>query len=908
MDGDWSFSLYGENGELVQSGAIKVPSPWEACGYGKEGDKLKNHGVGVGRYERDFIIPHSWRGSDIYLTLEGISRYAKVWIDGNSAGDEAVGVVGRHKWNVGKFVKFGKKMRLRIDVDSRQRVNIDAILGAAQLNDYMLTPWGGLWGHVFFEARPKTRLEDVYVYSKISPKRVYARISLRGNPPEGAKIKLEVFDSNGRSMGKSMGSVRAIGGEGILYCEVPGAKLWSPDEPNLHVVRISMVGDGGNELDVREFRTGIREIKIRGHKIFLNGKRLYLFGYGDDHIYPEHIAMPSDKNLHLGRLLQIKAMGFNHVRHHSTIMPREYYEACDEIGMLPNAEFPIGYPLQMPMTKNWENITKGSGEAAKALALYKERFEEVVRQYRNYTCIFSWIGGNEIYMGKDHFPRDAKLMEEFRNIAANLDAERLFSDTDGEWFNYILKPENDRELQQIYYVLFDEWADPLSSPQKYATRTFSKEAPLKPVVSHETGNYTTFSRPSQLHSFANSAVKPFWLIDAYQSLCRRGMLSEAEKWAEASEKLYMLLHKYNMEAIRKNADISGYHWWLIQDYWTSSDGIFDTHFRLKGGISVEEVANINSRMALLQEGLKFTYSSGEEPSFEAIVANYSGKTFNSALKAEVLVNGKVEFESSIAGEAVEHGDVKPIGKVRFPKFFDVTAPKKLEFKISSKDAKWKNSWTAWLFPGDIKLSPNAKVFADGGALKIFPQTWNLKTPDFGKIDANSTYILSSFDDKCIKLLRAGARVVLLDAGGFAKAIPIKFKSDWWRAGSSDLHNHTGTYGDSSNPIVGDFMPDYWCDSACLKLLNGARKYIVESLNVDNIVRGLSSMLLLRDYSILFGAKVGEGVLIVSGFNHAGAGDCPANLWLMKKLLESDWTPSKNLNPNLLEVSLKNGAK
>ena len=29
----------------------------------------------------------------------------------------------------------------------------------------------------------------------------------------------------------------------------------------------------------------------------------------------------------------IKSYGFNHVRHHSTILPPEYYDACDEAGI-----------------------------------------------------------------------------------------------------------------------------------------------------------------------------------------------------------------------------------------------------------------------------------------------------------------------------------------------------------------------------------------------------------------------------------------------------------------------------------------------------------------------------------------------------------------------------------------------
>ena len=49
--------------------------------------------------------------------------------------------------------------------------------------------------------------------------------------------------------------------------------------------------------------------------------------------------------------------------------------------------------------------------------------------------------------------------------------------------------------------------------------------------------------------------------------------------------------------------MSGYHWWLFQDYWTTSNGIVDHYFRPKS-ITKEEVLKINSEVVLLQDGLE----------------------------------------------------------------------------------------------------------------------------------------------------------------------------------------------------------------------------------------------------------------------------------------------------------------
>ena len=35
--------------------------------------------------------------------------------------------------------------------------------------------------------------------------------------------------------------------------------------------------------------------QLDGPHILLNGRRMFLRGYGDDHIYPRQMAMPADK-------------------------------------------------------------------------------------------------------------------------------------------------------------------------------------------------------------------------------------------------------------------------------------------------------------------------------------------------------------------------------------------------------------------------------------------------------------------------------------------------------------------------------------------------------------------------------------------------------------------------------------
>ena len=73
----------------------------------------------------------------------------------------------------------------------------------------------------------------------------------------------------------------------------------------------------GMVVDRVEVPFGVREIRIEGHDFYLNGKKLFLRGYGDDCIYPETMAAPTDKEVYRRKLQAAKDYGFNFVRHHS---------------------------------------------------------------------------------------------------------------------------------------------------------------------------------------------------------------------------------------------------------------------------------------------------------------------------------------------------------------------------------------------------------------------------------------------------------------------------------------------------------------------------------------------------------------------------------------------------------------
>ena len=437
------------------------PASWDNQGYGTETDKVRHNFVGRGWYRRQVVIPQSWAKQRVFLCLTGVSRRAKVWIDGHCLG-EHIGYLSTFEWDVSKHVAPGRAATITVEVDSRQHWETDAMFGASSLADYMDVAWGGLWGHVFLEARPAAWLSDFFVQPNIADGSCSASAALNGKTDSADEAKLEVLDSQGQPVAEAVVPLNADGKTGQIVsvkATIPNPKLWTPDSPTLYCARLSL-WKSGRQVDAVETRFGMRQFSRDGYHLLLNGKRLFLRGYGDDHIYPEQMAMPCDKQLHLRRLRTIKSYGFNHVRHHSTMMPPEYYDACDEVGIITTAEFAICYEQYMPGVGGiWKAKATPGTDPRLALETYEREWEGAIKRHRNHPSILCWVRGNELY-------GQLLMVDEFARIAKRCDPGRWFVDTDGFYIGDLKK---DRETNPLLFTQFAEWDDPVDNPNKHKT-------------------------------------------------------------------------------------------------------------------------------------------------------------------------------------------------------------------------------------------------------------------------------------------------------------------------------------------------------------------------------------------------------------------------------------------------------
>jgi hypothetical protein len=732
--------------------------------------------------------------------------------------------------------------------------------------------WGGIWGHVQLETRSDVWLSDLFVQPDVPGASCTLNATLNGKADAADAAKLEVFDNRGQRVAENLlkvGPKTSVGQSIAAKAAIPNAKLWTPESPTLYTARLSLL-KGGQVVDTVESRFGMRQFTVDGHRLLLNGKRIMLCGYGDDHIYPAWMSMPSDKALHLKQLRIIKSFGFNHVRHHSTIMPPEYYDACDEVGMITTAEFPICYAEFLPgIGKTWNARVAPGTAPTPAQETYKREWDAVIKRHRNHPSILCWVMGNELWEG-------IPLRHDFQRIAHNNDPMRLFADTDG-LFGIV-----NRNTLDVLFAMFNVGSNPLDNPAKFKTPT-----PPKPVISHESGNYVTFSRPDLVDQFQHN-VKPFWLTNGRAKLEQLGLLQEADQWAEKSERLYTLLHKYNLETLRKNPGISGYHWWLFQDYWTSSNGIVDHYFRPKS-ITKEDVLKFNSPVVLLQDGLDRTYRGKSQFKLKLLVSNFSAGPLSGELAYEVKAGDRSLVAQQLALKEVPQGDLSKAAQIDFD-LPDTTEPTRLTITatLTSSKTRFANDWSTWLYPSEAHpVASDVPVFADDSQFSQF-KTWNSKPlPAFGDLDSHAVYLVSwPCDPRVVDAMKRGASVVLLSgAEHLIRSYNVTFRTSWWKAGDASETNNCGTFA-YDHPATRAVTPNGWCDDGWFYLLEGARKFVFDARfsRPEVIIRALPSLARVEDTALLFEVGVDKGCLIVSGLNHRKAAGRPENQWIVARLL------------------------
>ena len=366
-------------GKLV--GVPYVPNAWPVTG--ATGRRNFNGSVGWYRTTVNVSVAGAYA-----IRFESVNHRAAVWLDGR--------LIGKHK---GAYIPFelrptltpGKHL-LVVRADWRNPV-------PGMKRDGWHRGWfnyGGVNREVTVRRMQLSEVEAPIVRTTLGSGSAHVTVSMRmqnrGATRSLAPVAALLRDGVSLRMPFTPRVVKA-GARAVFSgaVDVADPALWSPASPALYDLRIGVPGEGG-----WQGRVGLRELKMRAHHPYLNGKPLFLYGASihEDARGRGDGLFPADMDRLVARL---ESIGANSTRAQHALNPA-LLERLDAAGVLVWQE--IG-PWDSP--GNWLENTKALQR--NGLARIHQSFE----QLQTHPSIIAWNLGNEV--GANGHPGQGRFVD-----------------------------------------------------------------------------------------------------------------------------------------------------------------------------------------------------------------------------------------------------------------------------------------------------------------------------------------------------------------------------------------------------------------------------------------------------------------------------------------------------------------
>ena len=280
-------------------------------------------------YEKEFEIPDEYEKQEISFEFEGVYHNAEVYLNGEKAAYRPYGYTNFYI-DADPYLKYGEKNQIRVIAHNADQPNSRWYSGA------------GIYRPVWMYVRPKQHIlrNEIRVRTlSVDPAVIEAEVNT--NAP--GKVKLEVVADAGSDV--IVAAEIHTDGKLTKQFEIPDAKLWSVNTPNLYRLRVTFAAEQENgqnkcmETDQEEVIFGIRTLKWDKEKgITINGERVILRGACIHHdngvlgacCYPDAEAR---------KIRILKENGYNAIRSAHNPCSKALLEACDRQGMLVMDEF-----------------------------------------------------------------------------------------------------------------------------------------------------------------------------------------------------------------------------------------------------------------------------------------------------------------------------------------------------------------------------------------------------------------------------------------------------------------------------------------------------------------------------------------------------------------------------------------
>jgi beta-glucuronidase len=364
---------------------VSVPHCWPA-------DPSYSDFVGDAVYERDFPSPAAAKDTIVRLHFDAVYYKASVWLNGEWLGEHEGGYTP-FEFDITRKLHPGQN-HLLLDVDNTPHINTIPGLATARPSMSVSEPVGSAGRDTVVGWWPYGGINRAV--SLLLTQAVYLRAAKVEAAPDllhkRAALTVHAWLHNGSSTARSVtlsGNIAGLSFRAPQAKLAPGAEteivwhgtlqnphLWGLRDPYLYTAHLQVPGD--------EFVThlGIREIRVQGTELLLNGKAVHLFGANRVSEDPVAglIEPASVIERDLGDMLadNMRMMRIAHYPQAPALL-----DYADSHGMLIIAE-----------AGNW-NMNDWQMDDPGIRKLWRQQMREMMERDWNHPSIIAWSVGNE---------------------------------------------------------------------------------------------------------------------------------------------------------------------------------------------------------------------------------------------------------------------------------------------------------------------------------------------------------------------------------------------------------------------------------------------------------------------------------------------------------------------------------
>ena len=415
LNGPWSFRVDPDNrgvtdawfdGPWTDAQTITVPFSMESAASGI----AEAEGAAVVWYQREVIKSEAWH-SRIVLRVGASDFLTRVFVNGEE--------VGQHR---GGYASFGLDIEHAL-MPGRNRITIrvEDSLSWTQPRGKQAgtTRWPidydgvtGIWQSVWLEPLTSVSIEST-AYSYHVAEQALSYKAFLSAQVDG-EVSVELLDGNRVIASDTVQTAGRAEIRTTLFIEDP--ILWSPEQPHLYEVRLTLLNHATRERDEATSYTGLREVSVTDGQLCLNGDPLYLRGVLDQGYFPEGwYTATTDEALRRDVELTL-AMGFNCARKHQKAEDPRYLYWADKLGLMVWAEMPSGRVFS---TELIESLTT--------------EWMELIKRDRANPSIIAWVPFNESWgvWHQSERPEQRAFVDAVTSLTKALDDSRVVVGNDG---------------------------------------------------------------------------------------------------------------------------------------------------------------------------------------------------------------------------------------------------------------------------------------------------------------------------------------------------------------------------------------------------------------------------------------------------------------------------------------------